>query len=392
MAWLATARRRRRMALAQRRREGMPSRSRIAILVAVALLVLSPVAAIAGIHTWRVGEVFSNADGTIQFVELVESGGGNFETGVSNGGVSSNAGPKNFNWSSTPVANTAFKRYLVGSQTFANLTGAPPVDAIMPLSVLPFFFQPSADTVNFLVYDSCIFAAIPTNGLGSRNCESDTNQTANSPTNYAGAAGSVIASLAPGLIDNFQNGTGQNWSNGANQASGGPGGGGDRYFQITAVASPLSTVNESQWAGNAITAGADHIEADLNNFGPGPLSMRVMLLTPGCEGGGSACTAWTSAASVLLPASSGWATNVSFSVHEADLVRVMGSDSYAASLANVERVIIRHDDGPPDPPTFTPTTTSTLGIDNVELPEPSGVLGLLAGGALIGVLRRRRCG
>ena len=93
----------------------------------------------AGIHTWDVGEVFSNADGTIQFVEFVEANGGNGETGISGGSTSSDA--KGFSWSGAPVSGTAFKRYLVGSQSFANLTGAPPIDGLMPTSVLPFFFS-----------------------------------------------------------------------------------------------------------------------------------------------------------------------------------------------------------------------------------------------------------
>src|SRR5688572_28502042 len=130
------------------------NRTRIAIL-AVALLGLGPTAASAGIHTWDVGEVFSNADGTIQFVEFIEAGGGNFETGDSGGSTSSTTAQpgypsrKSFSWSGAAVSNTAFKRYLVGSQTFANLTGAPPVDATMPLSVMPCFFLPASDTVNF---------------------------------------------------------------------------------------------------------------------------------------------------------------------------------------------------------------------------------------------------
>jgi hypothetical protein len=380
--------------------EAMLNRTHIGILAGLILLVQSPEAAIAGIHTWDVGEVFSNADGTIQFVELVEAGGGNGETGVSGGGVSSIAATKSFNWSGAPVVNTAFKRYLVASQSFANLTGAPTPDAIMPLSVLPFFFSPASDRVSFLVYDSCpsgatSFAGVPVNGVGSFNCESNTNQTTNSPTNYAGGpsgTGSVVAALAGGLLDNFTNGTLQNWSSSAaptNQGSGGPAGGGDRYLQLVASGAPLSAVNEFQWAGNAIAAGADRIEVDLNNSGPDPVSVRVMLLTPGCESGGTACTAWTSTTPTTLASGSGW-TPATFSITEANLTRVLGSDSYAASLANVERVLIRHDDGTPDAPDVATNANSTLGIDNVELPEPSTALGLVAGAALVGWLRRRR--
>jgi hypothetical protein len=368
----------------------MANRVRIQILIVIGSIVLAITArpAIAGIHTWDVGEVFTNADGTIQFVEFVEAGGGNFETGISGGSTSSNAGPKSFTWSSAPVTNTGFKRYLVASQSFANLTGAPTPDAIMPLSVLPFFFQPASDTVNFGPYDSCPFTGVPTNGVGSRNCETNTNQTTNSPTNYAGTSVPVVAALAAGLLDNFQNGTLQNWTTGTNQPNGGPSGAGDRYLELTAAGGPLSAVNEFQWAGT-LPANADRIEADLNNAGPDPVSVRVMLLTPGCESGGTACTAWTSTNAQALSSGSGWIP-ASFSVKEANLTRVLGSDSYAASMANLERVLIRHDDGTPDAPNVATNVSSTLGVDNVELPEPSAVLGVIAGAALISVLRRIR--
>jgi hypothetical protein len=368
----------------------MIRRKPIARIIGFCLLV-SAGAARAGIHTWDVAEVFSNADGTIQFVEFVEAGGGAFETGISGGTTSSNA--KSFSWSGAPVTNTGFKRYLVGSQTFQNLTGAPTVDATMPLSVLPFFFQPASDTVNFGPYDSCPFTAVPTNGIGSRNCESNTNQVSNSPTNYAGATASVIAALAPGLIDTFQRpfSSTQNWISspaGTNPTSGGPGGGSDGYLDVTVASAPLEAFNESQWAG-ALPANANRIDADLKNSGPDPVNMRILVLTPGCESGGTACTAWTSTNALPLAAASGWVPE-SFSLKEADLTRVLGSDSYAASMANVERVVIRHDDGAPDAPNVPSNVSSTLGVDNIELPEPSGLLGLAAGVALLGALRGRR--
>jgi hypothetical protein len=106
----------------------------LALLLTVAGL---PVAAWAGQHTWDVSEVFSNADGTIQFVELKENNGGNTEGGVGNGQITSNA--KVFAWSNGAVANTANKYYLVATQSFADLPGAPTPDAIMSPGVLPFF-------------------------------------------------------------------------------------------------------------------------------------------------------------------------------------------------------------------------------------------------------------
>jgi hypothetical protein len=50
------------------------SRRAPAALLAI-LTLLAAQAALAGIHTWDVREVFSNADGSIQFVEFWEAGG-----------------------------------------------------------------------------------------------------------------------------------------------------------------------------------------------------------------------------------------------------------------------------------------------------------------------------
>ena len=223
------------------------------------------------------------------------------------------------------------------------------------------------------------------------------NTTAvDSPTNLAGQTSSVVAAIAPGLVSDFQDGTLQNWSGGSNPtniATGGPAGVGDRYLQISASSSFLGTFNKVQWSGNYIAAAIDHIDMNLKNNGPNAVAIRIMLLTPGCDLGGTSCTAWTSTTATPVASGSGW-ISASFSVKEANLTRVLGSQSYNTSLSNVERILIRHDDGAPSPPTSGVFVSATLGIDNV-LPEPSLALGLAAGAAMLGGLchrRRRRRG
>jgi len=77
--------------------EGRPfgprPRRRSLALSSLALLVSwgAAGAAWAGAHTWDVNEVFSNADGSIQFIELRENNGTPNETGVGNQTLSSNA-------------------------------------------------------------------------------------------------------------------------------------------------------------------------------------------------------------------------------------------------------------------------------------------------------------
>lgn len=168
-------------------------------LLAISLgSMLCPIAATAGIHTWRVREVFSNADGTIQFVELYEAFGSNNETGVGNGTVSSNA--HTLSIGNGPVtAPTGGKSYLLATASFAALPGAPVPDEIIPAGPPPPgqpdmvpFFNPAGDTVSFVGFDAWVTGAVPTDGTQSRD-RLNGIQT-NSPKNYAGIEGSVDAS------------------------------------------------------------------------------------------------------------------------------------------------------------------------------------------------------
>jgi hypothetical protein len=157
-------------------------------LVALAALLL-PLCAFAGAHTWDVNEVFSNADGTIQFIELREANGTAGETGVGNGTVTSST--RSHSIANGPVAPpTSNKFYLLGTQGFADLPGAPPPDEIIPGGLVP-FFSTAGDTVTYVPYDAWTFGAVPTNGTDSLNRTGGVQ--ANSPTNYAGATGSVDA-------------------------------------------------------------------------------------------------------------------------------------------------------------------------------------------------------
>jgi hypothetical protein len=208
-----------------------------------------------------------------------------------------------------------------------------------------------------------------------------------------GMASSSARAIALNQVDDFQDGTLKGWTGGSsptNVATGGPAGAGDRYLRISANGSNLGSFNNVQWAGDYSAATVGKIEMNLDNFGPNPVSLRVTLFTPGCSSGPGTCTAWTSTTATTIAAGSGWVT-ASFSLAEADLTQVFGSGTYAASISNVERVLIRHDDGAPSPPGTTAPVTATLGIDNVKaLPEPSTLFGVITGAALLAGSHRRK--
>lgn len=158
--------------------------------------------ALAGAHTWDVNEVFSNADGTIQFVELREANGTPGEVGTGNKLVSSDGLAHSFTIASNVTAPTSNRHLLFATQAFANLPGAPTPDQIIPAGVVP-FFNVAGDTVRYGAFDAFTFGAVPTDGLNSMN---DGGVVAlNSPTNYAGQTGSVDASEdedpCPGDLD-----------------------------------------------------------------------------------------------------------------------------------------------------------------------------------------------
>jgi hypothetical protein len=166
-----------------------------------ALLVASP-GVMAGSHTWEIWEVFSNADRTVQFVELKEFNGDTAEFGL--GGHLCVSQPSNTSSGMNNVTgNTAFTYYLLGTAAFAALPGAPVPDKIIPANFIKAtdtHVDYSGTTLAFSV--SWAAGTLPTNGISSLNktaAHSAISTAPNSPTNYAGVVGSVDASGGPSL-------------------------------------------------------------------------------------------------------------------------------------------------------------------------------------------------
>ena len=169
-----------------------------AALLASALLAPLGSPLFAGAHTWDVNEIFSNADGTIQFIELQEANGTAGETGVGNGFVTSNT--RSFDIPANVVAPTTFKFLLFATPAFAALAGAPTPDHIFPAGSVP-FFNINGDTIRYTPYDTRTFGVgvLPTDGVRSIN-KLLVSQV-NSPTNYAGQTGSVNVGPPAGVPD-----------------------------------------------------------------------------------------------------------------------------------------------------------------------------------------------
>jgi len=133
-----------------------------------------------------------------------------------------------------------------------------------------------------------------------------------------GATSSYAVSI--GLTDTFTTDE-QNWFAGGlappfsippvppdQKPTGGPGGAGDGFLQITATGgagagSRLVAINGSQWTGNYLAAGVNTIAMDLQNQGATDLTIRLLFENP--MGGPPTDEAVTSFGAVL-PAHSAW--------------------------------------------------------------------------------------
>jgi len=176
-------------------------------VVAIVCLALSAHTALAAFHQWDIKEIFTNHDGTVQFIELQTPAsfatGENFLFGHSIKATSTVGGMAmptvtysfpNMN----PVGNTGNKHLLIATPLFQAQTGnVTPNYSTLPTN----FFVPNADSItfNFAENSDIVTLAgnvIPTDGVHSvtdANLFGLANFVAgvNSPTNFAGQSGSI---------------------------------------------------------------------------------------------------------------------------------------------------------------------------------------------------------
>lgn len=150
--------------------------------------------ALAGAHTWTVNEVFSNSCGSIQFIELKECCGGNFEQGAPGHNVTSNTNSYLMPGGALPP-NTANKTLLYATPACAALPGFPTPDGVIPAGSVP-FFSVNGDSVSYFPYNTLTFGpgVCPTDGIHSLGPSLVVG--VNSPKNYAGTTISIDVSCA----------------------------------------------------------------------------------------------------------------------------------------------------------------------------------------------------
>jgi hypothetical protein len=145
-------------------------------------------------HQWRISELFTNADGTVQFIEMKEIAGASAEWGLKDKWLLVVGEARQYTFRSDLTGNTAGRYLLLGTQGFKDTPGAPAPDIVIPDGFLPL----GEDVLEYWMYpDATIdFGPLPVDGATSYNIAYPVSgptgiNAQNSPTNYAGESGSI---------------------------------------------------------------------------------------------------------------------------------------------------------------------------------------------------------
>ena len=161
-------------------------------LVAFALA-LCVAQAQAAFHLYRIEQLYTNADGTVQFVVLGETTGADGENQWAGRTLRATdaAGQRTYTFpTNLPSARTGFTKVLVATAGFAALGIVAP-DYMMPAGFLPI----AGGTLNYAGVDQITFGPLPTDGANSLSRGGAA--IPNVATNFAGQSGSVVVNAGP---------------------------------------------------------------------------------------------------------------------------------------------------------------------------------------------------
>ena len=170
--------------------------SHLAVALAASHLLVIP--AQASFHFWRINEIYSNADGSVQFVEFFTTSGSQQFLATQQLKCSNTAqtltNTFTFPNSLPSMPSTADRFFLVATPGFAGLPGGIAPDYTFPTN---FLFRPGG-RLSLVGADTVTYTSLPTNGILSI---SRTGVTAiNSPRNFGGQQGSIIPPNNPPSI------------------------------------------------------------------------------------------------------------------------------------------------------------------------------------------------
>ena len=193
---------------------------RIIVGLATMLLGVVAVPADAAFHLFRIDQVYSSADSTVQYVVLRESTGSNgenFWAGQRLETTSTGGAKQQFVFpSNLPSSSTASRRVLVATASFAAL------HLVTPDYTVPDGFIPrGGGKVEYAGgVDEVDFPALPTDGATA--FDRNSQPVAATPTNFAGATATLTATAPPpaGSPDLNQHGLTGSWFESATSGQG----------------------------------------------------------------------------------------------------------------------------------------------------------------------------
>lgn len=191
-----------------------PARVRWLVALCLAIALRSPPAS-AFAHLWDFVEIFSNADGSVQFVEMsTVAAGETVLTAVVIRSLTSFQGSEpDFHFSRNLTGSTANRSLLLATQGFASSPGAVAPDFILPDN----FFEIGGDTLTLrsagqlnTVFDTLAFGpglgrTLPSDGLLSlqrvgSGASLRFEALPNTPTNFAGQTGALVPEPASAAL------------------------------------------------------------------------------------------------------------------------------------------------------------------------------------------------
>jgi hypothetical protein len=169
-------------------------------LAVLALLFFASVGQ-AAFHNFRIEQIYTNADGSVQFVVLHEAFGGNGEnmwSGRSLVATPTGGSARTFTFLADLPNTTANRRVLVATPGFAALNIVTP-DFTMPAGFVPM----GGGSLNYAGVHTVNFGPLPTDGVNAINVNG--TPIPNVATNFAGQTGSVQPGPAVALAIEYYN-------------------------------------------------------------------------------------------------------------------------------------------------------------------------------------------
>jgi hypothetical protein len=157
----------------------------------------------ADFHDWTITEIYSNADGSVQFIELTcPKTGENFLRGERFWCTSGNR-TNVFTFPTDLTGDTADAKLLLATPGFASHPGGIVPDYVIPTN----FLLSGSARLNYANVDILNYSNLPSNGTASmvRSGSRLINAPTNSPENFAGARGTIVPVEIIGAVRNGTN-------------------------------------------------------------------------------------------------------------------------------------------------------------------------------------------